>query len=132
MKYLILLLPLVLLSISSAEAKLLPIEARVLTEEIDNHCGDTWCEGEYDFNFKSVEQSDDELIVNFDVIIWASNLESFTPYPRECRIPGDYSFDDLLYPIHGSQPGDNQHYRLTDFLADQMNECISSIERELN
>ena len=126
MKSIFIVIAALLVSISPVQAQLVGEQVTTLLKEIDNHCGDTWCEGEFDFDFKYYEQTDKELIISFHVLVWASDLESFTGYPRECRFEGRYQFNDLL---EKNEYFINRH-RLTLSFSEKMNECIREIERE--
>ena len=131
MKNILFLITALIISLNPVQAELVGDQIGTFLEEVDNHCGDTWCEGEFDFDFKYYEQTDKELIISFHVLVWANDLESFTGYPRECRFEGNYQFSDLLErnDYYYSRTSIIK-YRLTQAFADQMNGCIRKIEQE--
>ena len=131
MKNILFLITVLIISLNPVQAELVGDQIDTFLEEVDNHCGDTWCEGEFDFDFKYYEQTDKELTIGLHVLVWANDLESFTGYPRECRIEGNYKFSDLLErnEYYYSRTS-TLKYRLTHSFADKMNNCIREIERE--
>jgi hypothetical protein len=98
-------------------------EQRSLLEAIDRICGDTWCEGDFNFAFhafscrKSLARC--ELKVEY---IWSEESDE-----REIRYPHTCEFDDVT---RKDQIVTETNGRLgyTDGLYEQITECLSDGE----
>ncbi len=51
---LIIILSLVTLQVSAQSLQLNQLQQDLILSDLNNICGDTWCEGEYDLNFKAI------------------------------------------------------------------------------
>ena len=90
-------------------------------ELIDNICGDTWCEGDFNFEFNNLEinKKDKSAVVNFEMIDeWYDTEKRF---PTFCIIPNITSFKDII------DFNSNKKY-LTDYFYETLSECISNRE----
>ena len=97
-----------------------------LVQEIDNICGDTWCEGDYNFSFNSLtcDFSLGECEMKFEVIDtlydsdWNDVGEVRTP--ATCVIAAE-SRDVLV----------NTHWNTySDYFYETMSECVSDAESD--
>lgn len=77
-------------------------ESIVLTS-IDNICGDTWCEGDFNFDFYSLECSAEtnSCTLEADLIEYTYSGDDYSDekeirYPSKCTIEGYSSFDSML------------------------------------
>ena len=90
-------------------------------ELLDNICGDTWCEGDFNFEFTDLEinKKDKSAVVNFEMIDeWYDTEKRFSTF---CVVPNISSFKDVI------DFNSNKKY-LTDYFYETLGECIS--ERE--
>ena len=90
-------------------------------ELIDNICGDTWCEGDFNFEFNNLEinKKDKSAVVNFEMIDeWYDTEKRFSTF---CIIPNISSFKDII------DFNSNKKY-LTDYFYEALSECISDRE----
>jgi hypothetical protein len=124
------------LELSGTTASFLPASDRLLTaaeeeavlREIDNICGDTWCEGDFDFAFRTLDckRSTHECVFKFDFLhrVYASGEDEPT---QTFHIPAECTFADIRSP---SDVIETERGRITytDRLYDLVNACIS--ERE--
>jgi hypothetical protein len=84
-------------------------------DAIDSICGDTWCEGDFNYEFQSIncESDNSTCVVGFKT--WDYVDESInTRY--SCEIQGISSFNDIL-----KEGG----HDLTEKFYDQLNACIN-------
>ena len=90
-------------------------------ELMDNICGDTWCEGDFNFEFNDIEinKKDKSAIVNFEMIDeWYDTEKRFSTF---CVVPKISSFKDVI------DFNSNGKY-LTDYFYETLGECISDRE----
>jgi len=85
---------------------------------IDIICGDTWCEGDYNFEFQTIncESDNSTCVVSFKTWDYADETIN-TQY--SCKIEGIKSFQDIVIEERGD---------LTEKFYDQMNVCINEDE----
>jgi hypothetical protein len=100
-------------------------ESEVLTE-IDNICGDTWCEGDFDYSFDMLDCSKSTKSCRFEFAfvdrVWDDNDDdvlSERQHPAGCTFEGISSKDDVLRVRNG-------RITYTDALYDRVSECIDS------
>jgi hypothetical protein len=84
---------------------------------IDNICGDTWCEGEYNFEFHTIECSDNRCTVDMTLF---SETESFE---GSCTVENINSISDVIVV--------EERYKwvdLSESFYEELSECISNLE----
>ncbi|HLE11187.1 MAG: hypothetical protein A2504_12545 [Bdellovibrionales bacterium RIFOXYD12_FULL_39_22] len=100
-----------------------------LLQEIDNICGDTWCEGDFDYEFYSINCVRSEGICYFDfAYLWrvydGSSVEGkVTKLPKRCVLNGFFSKNDL---IKLENIGGSQYLTYTDKVYEAISGCIDS------
>ena len=90
-------------------------------ELIDNICGDTWCEGDFNFEFLEFELNakKSEAKVSFKLISdWAKQPKFFV---TECTVKNINSMDDVIGSYRG-RPELNNHF------YEELSLCISDKE----
>ncbi len=97
-------------------------EEIALLDSIDNICGDTWCEGEYDFSFNQWDCSAKSLSCTlfFDMILYSyseGERDVYELYPVTCSFQVN-SKADLM----------DQHGEYSAWLYDELSQCISDYE----
>lgn len=102
-------------------------EAEVLTQ-IDNICGDTWCEGDFNFSFESLKCSD------------ATNSCVFVAYLIDYSWPNGYDADEVktYYPSSCVIKGFTQYSKMIegpgelnwDFY-EAVSDCVTEMEEEV-
>lgn len=141
MKYLILLAT--LLSISAYSNDLSRHDAEKWANEIDNICGDTWCEGEFDWNFYDAKCDFESGICTMEMALMESlyemdelyitemrsfpgvdvdldhNDEEVNVYYGICTMTGMKSIDDVL---------DAQRTSYSDKSYDMITDCVTELE----
>jgi hypothetical protein len=92
--------------------------------DIDNLCGDTWCDGDYNFRF-------DTLTCNFTTGNCTIAIEVTYPndgadnapwYPRSCALTGFHAYTDMVTVL---TPTFSQ---VTDALNNEMFDCTQNVE----
>jgi hypothetical protein len=132
----------------------LPDEALSLMvlREIDDKCGDTWCEGDYDYRFYSlrcnassgcrldfamIETDSEEVNRQATIVgerytgsIHSATKGSYKQYEVSCTLPEMKSLSETIDPY----PGQNPTYRFTlsDEFYEQLTDCIWSLEATIN
>ena len=91
-------------------------------EVIDNICGDTWCEGEFDFDFREIKIDEIERMALVDFSLILNRSTQTVRHDTTCAISNVSSFDDVIEFRNGS-------LSLTDEFFKKLNLCIS--EREI-
>jgi hypothetical protein len=92
----------------------------IVLKTIDNRCGDTWCEGDYEYDFNTFTQNKLGHILNFKM-----RLRDSVPWHKvSCQLSGR-SFRAYIEQT-GSQ------YELVDTASEELNDCISDLEAKLN
>lgn len=133
MKVLIILLTLVSSQLFAADY-LNPSQQDDVITAIDNICGDTWCEGDYDFNFESIECSTatHSCIVKFEVlsIVWDedySQPEFTAKFNTKCVLPSIHSISDIIYLPSYDKYNDTI---LNQDFYEALTDCITEREQE--
>lgn len=65
---------------------------------IDNICGDSWCEGEYDYNFKKLECSNNPglCILDVEAFEWIGMDRKQLVEEKSCLIENVESIEDIV------------------------------------
>jgi hypothetical protein len=99
-------------------------------DAIDDICGDTWCEGDHDFQFDELECSRGcrgqagSCTLTFRVFSYDTDLETGPTFERSCRTNGFDGFESLL-----AKSGDYHSLQPDYYLA--LSACIDQVERDL-
>jgi hypothetical protein len=108
-----------------AESALTAAQAKTTLRLIDSICGDTWCDGDYDFGFRRLSCSKAAhtctLTLQAFPVDGASSSQS---YWRSCKTPGFTGFASLVTTLNGYQSLNDEYYEL-------LSECISQVESNL-
>lgn len=85
---------------------------------IDNICGDTWCEGEFNYRFNHIEflAASNHTLLKFEIMI---NDEK--RFKTQCKIQGFSNFKEITDIVH-NRP------KITDEFYDELNKCITEKE----
>jgi hypothetical protein len=107
-------------------------ESKILLGHIDSVCGDTWCEGDFDFHFKALSCFDDgscDLTLDFIYYDW-SETELFADTPEKiikvqvnCTLTGFAGRDDIIY-----EDEESKTITYSDMLYDRITTCIDDNE----
>ena len=103
-------------------------QAKTTLRLIDNICGDTWCDGDYDFGFRRLTCS--KAAHTCTLTLQAFPEEGVTSsqhsYWRACKTPGFTGFASLV------STAPNGYQSLNDDYYDLLSECISRVESNLH
>jgi hypothetical protein len=103
-------------------------QAKTTLRLIDNICGDTWCDGDYDFGFRRLTCS--KAAHTCTLTLQAFPVDGVTSsqrsYWRSCKTPGFTGFASLV------STAPNGYQSLTDDYYDVLSECISRVESNLH
>jgi hypothetical protein len=94
--------------------------------QLDQICGDTWCDGDYDFSFKKVVCHFGKGSCTVTMLIHPYTEQKPVPvYWRSCKVGGLHAFEDLVDTApSGYQSIDQDFY-------DAMTDCTMKIVAKL-
>ncbi|MFG1481992.1 hypothetical protein ABMA79_02775 [Halobacteriovorax sp. HFRX-2_2] len=100
-------------------------ESRVVTE-IDNICGDTWCEGDFNFRFDTFKcnAETNSCVLDFVILdeVWGDDDSySATEYEATCEIKGYTKYDQMIEVSRNGWPRLNNdfYFAVTDCVTEQ-------------
>jgi hypothetical protein len=90
----------------------------IVLKEIDMICADTWCSGDYNFQFKSIQCDDTKAIcqINYEMYIWEQEAAKLS---LNCQIRPLKKFSDLVVK-------QGEHYYLQDKFYDKLTDCFQN------
>ncbi|MBP9682072.1 MAG: hypothetical protein KBD76_11755 [Bacteriovorax sp.] len=100
-------------------------QRQIILETIDKTCGDSWCEGDYDFQFNDFSCSQKTFIceLSFQFIKRDEESESASfSQPQFCHFK----------KIHGLNQIMNSEYMLETHFYESLSLCISKKESQIN
>jgi len=113
----------------------------LILREIDSICGDTWCEGDFNFKFNSIrcDAHSQRCNIHFELIesngsrpqlIKVSETAQFVSkvsnsHPASCTIKNLRKVEDIITSI---RPGDGE---LNDAFYSALTDCISTLETKI-
>ncbi len=88
----------------------------IILKEIDSICADTWCAGDYNFNFKSIQCDDTKAIcqVNYEMFIWEQDEAKLS---LNCLIRPVKKFSDMVKKA-------GAYYSIQEKFYDKMTTCL--------
>ena len=96
----------------------------LVLEAVDNICGDTWCEGDFNFEFTHFDLDKGKGVAKlmFNLLFEEDIVKK---YPTKCILNGFNNFSDIITNYNG-------YYgvQLTDNYYEKLSECISDREEE--
>ena len=109
-----------------AENALTVAQAKTTLRLIDDICGDTWCDGDYDFGFRRLACSKAAHTCTLTLQAFPVDGPHSSPqsYWRSCKTPGFTGFASLVTTLNGFQSLNDDYY-------DLLSECISRVESSL-
>jgi hypothetical protein len=96
------------------------INDKILTA-LDNICGDTWCEGVFDFYFSNISIIQNKVLVRYEMFSNVGHQINPTRYSFVCKIEGFTGLDNLI---------DNNDSLNQEFY-DKISDCIGDNENKL-
>ena len=97
-------------------------EEKLVLRLIDGICGDTWCEGDYNYRFKSLKCnfSQGHCKLTYDRGLWPAENQSikWSQKNRKCALRGIHELKDLVRDQNGYQS-------LNETFYDQLNACFN-------
>jgi hypothetical protein len=95
-------------------------QQRTVLQQIDNICGDTWCEGEFNFRFTRMACDFGARRCTLSATLLPYDNSGKT-YPRACRITGLSSYRSMI-------TGTSSNPRLVDAFYNKVNDCVTRWE----
>lgn len=106
-------------------------QASTVLKLVDDICGDSWCEGDHNFHFDSIEctrpcgHAPGSCRLAFRLFPYDSDLKTGPIYARQCKTNGFTGFASLVDTAKdGAQSLNFQYY-------DALSTCIDDVERQL-
>ena len=105
-----------------------PAQSKTVLRLIDTICGDTWCDGDYDFGFRRLtcSRAGQTCTLTLQAFPIEGVPASQKSYWRACKTPGFTGFSSLV------NTAPNGYQSLTDDYYDVLSECISRVESNLH
>jgi hypothetical protein len=106
-------------------------QASTVLKLVDDICGDTWCEGDHNFNFDRIQctlpcgKASGSCRLAFRIFSYDSDLDTGPTYARECKVTGFTGFASLV------ETSQNGYQSLAWTFYDALSECIAKLETEL-
>ena len=115
--------------ISKAANDLTSAQQKLVLNLLNDHCGDSWCEGEYDLDFQKITCSFSAKTCTFTVKITDPGTQDSTAddkiYFRACKMTKLDKFDSLV------ETSGNGFQDLTDGFYDKADACEGKLEGSL-
>lgn len=94
-------------------------EKEIIITEIDNTCGDVWCESDYNYSFEELEETPDSVILKY------TQIENFDDrierISKTCLIKGYTKFSQM---IDSTDLHDRKLHSLTEDFYLAVNDCF--------
>ncbi len=105
-----------------------PAQSKTVLRLIDDICGDTWCDGDYDFGFRRLtcSKTGRTCTLTLQAFPIEGVAASQKSYWRSCKTPGFTGFTSLV------NTAPNGYQSLTAGYYDVLSECISRVESNLH
>jgi hypothetical protein len=110
----------------SAHKDLSAAQKTAVLEQLNNICGDTWCDGDWSWSFKKVV-----CTLELGSCTWTALVTPSVPvakpvpaYWRSCKVTGVHAFADLVTTLNGFQTLNQNYY-------DASTDCVFKIEAKL-
>lgn len=106
---------------------LTPTESRVVLELVDEICGDTWCDGDYDYGFRKVtcDGAAQTCTLTLQVFPREGVPSAHRSYWRACKTHGFSGFGSLV------STAPNGYQSLAPGYYEALTECTSRLEATL-
>ena len=104
--------------------ELSPAQEKIALKLIDDICGDTWCEGDYNFDFRALTCDYRRMTctLRFQMFPWDTVASGSSAYSRSCETTGFSGFDSLV----ATAP--NGYQSLVPSFYDALTTCIGNLE----
>lgn len=99
-------------------------QSRRVLQAIDNACGDSWCEGEFNFAFRRITCKTGPSSCTLTMQVIDSSVQPERTFWRSCKSYGSASFAKLIDATGGYDV-------LTDAFYDRVNACMTKIEASI-
>jgi len=100
-------------------------QSEIVLKLLDDICGDTWCEGEYNWHFPKIVCRFSDAVCTLSFRVTDPNREPAEDYARWCKVHDLRTFDDLV------QTAANGYQSLNDDFYDNVSTCVEQIEHDL-
>ena len=101
-----------------------PTQEKITLKLIDDICGDTWCEGDYNFDFRALtcDLRRTTCTLRFQMFPWDTAASGSSAYSHSCETTGFSGFDSLV----ATAP--NGYQSLAPSFYDALTTCIGKLE----
>jgi len=109
------------------ENALSPAQSKTVLKLVDDICGDTWCEGDYNFAFRKLQCATctGTCILTLQLLPREGMPDEGKAYTRTCTTRGFTGFDSLV------QTSASGYQSLQGNYYSALTECISRLEDEV-
>ena len=108
-------------------------QEEIVLEKLNNLCGDSWCEGEYEIIFHDLSQNSSYLKFHLEFEEWIGAENNYKSHFRVCNIEGIDTFEQMITIDH-SYDGQyfDQKYILVEKFLHKIDDCILNLETTIN
>jgi hypothetical protein len=109
----------------AAHRNLTTAQQKAVLTQLDNICGDTWCDGDWSFDFKKIVCK-----LDLGTCTWTALITPSVPateklvFWRSCKVSGVHQFSDLVTTTNGYQSLNEDYYMAST-------DCVQKIESHL-
>jgi hypothetical protein len=100
-------------------------EQKLVLRLVDNRCGDTWCDGDYDWRFKKITCSFASKQACTMTTMAIDTIDTHKYYWRSCKMTGIRSFDEMVVTFP------NGYQDITEAFGTKLDDCMAKLERSL-
>ena len=95
-------------------------QAKLILNSIDDHCGDAWCEGDFDFDFKAITCTFSKGTCSLDMVLTGD--DGTKSFPESCEMTAVTGYDQMIEKFA------NGFQDMTDGFFEKVDACITSAE----
>jgi hypothetical protein len=109
----------------AAQKNLTTAQQKTVLTQLNNICGDTWCDGDWSFDFKKIVCK-----LDLGTCTWTALITPSVPATeklvlwRSCKVAGVHRFSDLVTTTNGYQSLNQDYYMAST-------DCVQKIESHL-
>lgn len=113
--------------LTKAKNDLTAKQAKLVVDELNDVCGDTWCEGDYSWDFSKIVCDFGKKTCTFTVKITDPGTDDSTKddkvYWRSCKVAGVPGFTSMI------DTAANGYQSLNETFYDKIDACVGKLEQ---
>ncbi|MBT6325171.1 MAG: hypothetical protein HOJ35_04325 [Bdellovibrionales bacterium] len=97
----------------------------LVLETVDNICGDSWCEGDFDFEFLEFKLSESEKQAKLQFVLILETNGQYLIHTAKCNLKGYTKISEII-----EKETRYNRYNLTDRYYEELSLCIADEEEK--